>query len=350
MFKDVSPEELYHFKNHDHTLVDVRSPKEFEEATIPGAINIPLFSNEERAQVGTTYKHEGQDAAKELGLEIFSKKLPAFIKEFKQLGTPVTVFCWRGGMRSKTAATVNNLMNVKVNRLTGGIRGYRNWMKEQLNTLPLPPMYVLNGHTGNGKTHILHQLKDEGYPVIDLEGMAAHRGSIFGGIGLEPNNQRMFNLLLGEALLDYKDRPYVLIEGESARIGKIMIPDRFYQHKETSPQLFIELPIEERVKNILSDYSPSDYHEQVVEAFHGIKRRIHTPVAHAIEEALEARDYPEVVKNLLTYYYDPRYSHSTACDEELITSIEGLSVEDATEKVKQLLVSKSMDLKSEGAK
>lgn len=341
MVKDISPEELYHLKNQNHTLVDVRAPKEFEEASIPGAINIPLFSNEERAEVGIMYKHEGKEAAKELGLEIFSKKLPAFIQEFKQLETPVTVFCWRGGMRSQTAATVTDLMSVPVKRLTGGIREYRNWMKEQLSTMSIPPLYVLNGPTGSGKTHILHQLKDEGYPVIDLEGMASHRGSIFGQIGLEPSNQRVFNLLLGEALLAYQDEPYILIEGESSRIGKITIPDRFYQLKETSPQLFIDLPTDVRVRTILADYSPHKHHDEFVDAFQRIKRRIHTPVAKEIEEALEERDYPDVVRNLLAYYYDPHYSHSTACPKNLVTTIKAASLDDAKEQVKQFLSSKS---------
>jgi len=346
MFKDVTPEELLQLKNTDHTIVDVRSPKEFEEATIPGAVNIPLFTDEERAQVGITYKHEGKEAAQDLGLEIFSKKLPAYIQQFKELDTPVTVFCWRGGMRSKTAATVTELMNIRVNRLTGGIRAYRNWMKEQLNTIHIPQLYVLNGHTGNGKTHILRQLKEEGYPVIDLEGMASHRGSIFGQIGLKPSNQRMFNLLLGEALMKYRDEPYILIEGESRRIGNITIPERFYQHKEASPQWFIQLPVDERVKNILADYSPDDHHEQFVEAFDRIKRRLHTPVMKATEQALKDKDYPVVVENLLIHYYDPRYNHSTACSEDLITSVEASSADDATEKVKQVLARKTADLKA----
>ncbi|SFK14878.1 tRNA 2-selenouridine synthase [Marinilactibacillus piezotolerans] len=338
MLTNITPQELFQSKEQGKTIVvDVRAPKEFEEATIPGAINIPLFTDDERAQVGTLYKQQGQEAAKDLGLEIFSKKLPAFIQEFKQLKVPVTVFCWRGGMRSKTAATVLDLMGVPVNRLTGGIKAYRQWMQEQLDTLSIPSLYVLNGHTGNGKTLVLHQLKEEGYPVIDLEGMANHRGSIFGHIGLKPNNQRMFDLLLGEALLRYQNEPFILIEGESNRIGKVIIPERFYQLKEKSPQLFIHLPIEERVKNILADYSPHDYHDEFVESFKRIKRRIHTPVANATDKLLEQKDYPLVVENLLTHYYDPRYTHSSACSEDLSTLIEVTSVEDAREKIKQLL-------------
>ena len=258
MFKDITPHDLYRLKEQGETIVDVRSPKEYEEATIPGAINIPLFTNEERAAVGTTYKQKGKEAAQDLGLELFSEKLPAFIQHFKQLKTPVTVFCWRGGMRSETAATVVDLMNIPVNRLSGGIKAYHDWNKEQFGTIRIPPLYVLNGHTGNGKTHILLQLKEEGYPVIDLEGMANHRGSIIGHIGLEPRNQRTFNLLLGEALFQYQDEAFILIEGESSRIGNITIPERFYRHKERSPQLFINLPLDERVKNILADYSPHD--------------------------------------------------------------------------------------------
>lgn len=337
MFKDISPADLFELKESGHVVVDVRSPKEFKEATIPGAINIPLFTDDERAQVGTTYKQKGQDAAKELGLEIFSKKLPSYIKKFKELNAPVTVFCWRGGMRSTTAATVTDLMNVKINRLTGGIRAYRNWMKEQLDVLPLPPFYVLNGHTGNGKTHILRQLKAEGYPVIDLEGMDRHRGSIFGQIGLEPSNQRMFNLLLGEELLRYQQSPYILVEGESARIGKVVIPERIFQHKEESPQLVVDLPLDERVRIILSDYSPDKHHEEFVEAFGRISRRIHTPVSKATAQALEDKNYPEAIKNLLMHYYDPHYAKSITTEDKAIISIEESSIEQAIKRVKEQL-------------
>src|SRR5699024_6051372 len=173
--------------------------KEFEEATIPGSINIPVFTDEERAEVGTLYRQKGKEAAKERGLEIFSKKLPSFIDAFKHIQTSKTVFCWRGGMRSKTAASVLDLMGINANRLTDGIRRYRRWVVDYLKNTSFPPdIIVLNGFTGTGKTEILIRLKEQGYPVLDLEGMANHRGSIFGQVGKNPSNQKRFDSLLSE--------------------------------------------------------------------------------------------------------------------------------------------------------
>ncbi|WP_369813718.1 hypothetical protein [Halolactibacillus sp. JCM 19043] len=137
--------------------------------------------------------------------------------------------------------------------------------------------------------------------------------------------------------MHYQEASYIVIEGESARIGKIKIPDRFFQHKEQSQQLFISLPIEKRIDLILSDYHPEPYHHQFVEAFSIIKRRIHTPVAHRIEEALQLHDYRSVVRDLLDYYYDPRYNHSTVYPDELITEIEASSLDDAIDQVKEHL-------------
>src|SRR5699024_3875597 len=133
MFRDIAVEDLMNQQQDTpNTIIDVRSPKEFNEATIQGSVNIRVFSNEERVEVGTIYKQVGQEGAKEKGLEIFSNKLPEFIAAFKTIDTPKTVFCWRGGMRSKTAATVLDLMGVEVARLSGGIRVYCNWVIEQL--------------------------------------------------------------------------------------------------------------------------------------------------------------------------------------------------------------------------
>lgn len=311
MFTDITLQELFK-QNEDHTMIDVRSPKEFHEATIPGSINIPVFTDEERAEVGTLYKQTGKEAAKERGLEIFSAKLPGFIAALQAIDTPKTIFCWRGGMRSKTAATVADLMGVHVNRLTGGIRSYRQWIVSELEKEEFKPdLLVLNGYTGSGKTTILEQLAHGGYPVINLEKMANHRGSIFGHIGLEPSNQKKFESQLVQQMQWYQDAPFVFIEGESKRIGKAMLPDFFYKKKEKSTQLFINLPMEERVKNILDDYEPWNNPEQFMEAFQIIKKRIHTPVAKEIEADLQAENYSNVVRLLLEYYYDSRYEHAT---------------------------------------
>lgn len=299
--------------NHDttHTLIDVRSPKEFHEATIPGSINIPVFDNDERAEVGTLYKQVGQEAAKQRGLEIFSQKLPEFIASFQEMNTPMTIFCWRGGMRSKTAVTVLELMGIHANRLQGGIRSYRHWVMEELDKQAFSPrLCVLNGYTGTGKTILLKKIAALGYPVIDLEQMAGHRGSIFGQIGLEPSKQKEFDARLVTAMHQYEKEPFVFVEGESKRIGKVQLPDFFFKKKEEGLQLFIDLPLEERVTVILNEYEPWKNPEQFKEAFGIIKKRIHIPIAKEIENCLEFADYSTAVRLLLEYYYDPRYQHT----------------------------------------
>lgn len=312
MFQDIELLDLLKKQKEESiALVDVRSPQEFAEFRIPGSINIPVFDNEERAEVGTIYKQVGPEAAKEKGLEIFSAKLPEFIAQFQHLKKEKIVYCWRGGMRSKTAATVVDLMGQKVARLSGGIRFYRQWVVNKLEHQQFSPkMYVLNGYTGSGKTILLHRLKQQGYPVLNLEGMANHRGSIFGQIGLEPNNQKTFESLLVQEIERYNQTPFILLEGESKRIGKTTLPLFLHETKEASTQLFIHLPIEKRIENILREYNPDDHQEQVIEAFQRIRKHIHTPVAKQIADDLEQGNFPSAVALLLDYYYDPRYEHT----------------------------------------
>ena len=307
----------------------MRSPGEFNEATIPGSINIPVFDDEERAVVGTIYKQVGKEAAVEKGLEIFSQKLPAFIKAFKQIDTPFTVFCWRGGMRSKTAATVLELVNIKASRLHGGIRTYRHWVVEQLAQEEFQPEFiVLNGYTGCGKTVLLNRLSEKGYPVIDLEGLAGHRGSIFGHIGFEPRKQKKFDSLLVHALEEVKHHPFVFIEGESRRIGNIAMPEFIFNKKEAGTQVILHLPMEERVKTILEDYEPWKTPELFNEAFQIIKKRVSTDVAKKIEVDLATGDFASVTAQLLAHYYDTRYDHSVNTNNEDLT-IDAKSVDDA---------------------
>lgn len=344
MVHDISLEGLFELKDKEtHTMIDVRSPKEFEEATIPGSINIPIFNNDERAEVGTIYKQVGPKAAKERGLEIFSAKLPEFIKTFEQIDTSKTVFCWRGGMRSKTAATVLELMGNKAFRLSGGIRSYRQWVVRTLENYKLTSKaYVLNGNTGSGKTILLEKLKENGYPVLDLEGMASHRGSIFGQIGLKPSNQKKFESTLVDQLMKYENAPYLFMEGESKRIGKVTIPEFLYNHKENGVQIFINLPIEERVNNIIEDYQPWNSPEKFIEAFNLIRKRMHTPIAKEIHDHLLNENYKPAVKLLLEYYYDPRYEHAAeGYSEDKKIMINAQSIDDAFRQIQHLIKEKA---------
>ncbi|WP_106766152.1 tRNA 2-selenouridine(34) synthase MnmH [Paenibacillus faecalis] len=318
MFQDISVEELLELQSSKEiSLIDVRSPSEFQESTIPGAVNIPVFNDEERAEIGTLYKQVSVDAAKERGLEIMSAKLPAFVKEFKAIEGNKAVFCWRGGMRSRTAATVLSLMDVHVYRLQGGIKMYRKLVVDTLGKAKLEAeAFVLHGYTGTGKTAVLQQLQQEGYPVIDLESLSGHRGSIFGHIGLSARNQKTFDALLLKRLKEIGGSPYVLFEAESKRIGKVVVPDFILEKKDTSTAIIIDMPMQERVLQIMEEYRPAEFKAEYIEAFHRIKDRIHTPVAAEIGSCLAEERYEEAIRLLLTYYYDPRYDHSFHHDDQ----------------------------------
>ncbi|MBO7742684.1 tRNA 2-selenouridine(34) synthase MnmH [Paenibacillus sp. MWE-103] len=318
MFQDITLENWRALKDDGGiTTIDVRSPSEFRSATIPGSLNIPLFDDEERAEIGTLYKQVSVEAAKQRGLEIVSAKLPAFIREFAGVPGKKAVFCWRGGMRSKTTATVLSLMGIHAYRLNGGYRAYRQYVVAELETMAFAPRaVVLHGNTGSGKTEILRRLKAQGRPVLDLEGMAGHRGSIFGEIGLHATNQKMFDALLLEELWATRNEPFFAVEAESRRVGKVVLPELVMRKKEAGVGILIELPLRERVLHIVGDYKPWENPEACLTAFKRIKARLHTPIAHEIQSCLEKESYEKAVELLLVHYYDPRYAHSAEQYEE----------------------------------
>ncbi|MGZ9583480.1 tRNA 2-selenouridine(34) synthase MnmH [Paenibacillus marinisediminis] len=337
---DITLEQCLALRNEQGTLVDVRSSGEFEEFHIPGSINIPLFSDDERSEVGTIYKQVSVEAAKERGLEIASAKLPALYKQFRELKGPIVIYCWRGGMRSRTMATVMTLMGMKVFRLNGGIRNYRQWVQDRLEHYVLEaPCIVIAGHTGTGKTELLTGLAQDGYPVLDLEGLAAHRGSIFGHIGLAPRNQKMFDALLVERLDELKlgHAPYIMLEGESRRLGKVMLPNFLMEAKQRGRVIQINMPTEERVRNLLKDYDPTQHKNEIIAAFERIHRRLHTPVAQQIRESLNLEQYEAAVALMLEHYYDPRYEHAALKYEQDAIEINASNVVEADHIIREQL-------------
>ena len=284
--KQIAIEEL---NDKDDLYIDVRSPAEYAEYCLPNAMNIPLFTNEERVKVGTTYKQKSRDEAIELGLTIYAPKLEAFYKRLKDLqqempNRRMVVYCWRGGMRSKTVAGTVGLLGVRCCQLKGGIRSFRKVVQEGLasEAVKKREYLIVAGHTGSRKTEILHLLQERGYPVIDLEGLAGHRGSVFGHIGVSPNSQKQFEYLLLKRLKEIEDSTYVIIEGESKRLGRVVIPDFILKGKENGKRIELIYPFWSRVEYIYRTYQPHLHKEKIQEAIGKISKYL----THSLKTAI----------------------------------------------------------------
>lgn len=299
-----------------HYVIDVRSPSEFHEFHLPGSVNVPLFSDEERKEVGTIYKQKSTDKAKEVGIAIYSRKLPDFYEKWVQLQREhpekkAVVTCARGGMRSGSFVSMMLAMKLPVLRLDGGIRSARQYVQMKLEEFAEMDWktIVLGGHTGTGKTKWLLELKERGYPVIDLEGLASHRGSVFGHIGLPQRSQKQFEFELVNELEKIVDKKTMMIEAESQRIGRIVLPEFILDEKEKGIVIHIEDRMERRVNHIMEDYQPFQFSEDIAQGVNKIKKRLPTNVKTRVEETLENQQYEELFRLLLEYYYDPKYTY-----------------------------------------
>jgi tRNA 2-selenouridine synthase len=288
-------------------IIDVRSPSEYGHGHIPGAINIPLFSNDERAQVGTVYTKQSSEAAVELGHKYVAPRLKNFIDNSLVAApdTHVIVHCWRGGMRSHLFAQLlsdNGFCDVKV--ITGGYKTFRNHVLEYLAT-PFQ-IRLLGGYTGSGKTRILYELRKRGHQVIDLEGLANHKGSAFGSIGQaeQPTTEQFENCLYTELAKLKTDEP-VWIEDENRNIGKVLIPVQFFGQMQNAKLCFIDIPKEERAKHLVREYSGID-NQLLKESLIRISKRLGSQNVNKAIGLLEKENYYEVAMIAL-YYYDKSY-------------------------------------------
>lgn len=337
-------------KKKDIIPIDVRSPKEFKEGAIPQAINVPLLSDLERHEVGKIFKEKGERKARWRAMEIVSPKLPEMLKKIKKVAdggkTPV-LYCWRGGMRSKSVATFCEYAGLPANRLVDGYKGYRKYILEKTKEMIPKKAIVIHGGTGVGKTEILYRLEEKGYPVLDLEKIANHRGSVFGSLGQgEPHTQKTFDSLLFEELTKLQKEPYFFVEAESRRIGRAIQPDELLQRLINGYHIQIVASNEKRVDRILAEYTEpyqgTDwYQDKVSEAFSYISKRItNKKITSSIYQAIEEKDYALVVEFLLEHYYDPRYKHSTNIYNGEFVEVDGEEVDLAVEVIERIVSQK----------
>ncbi len=313
-------------------LVDARTPGEYAHAHIPGAVNIPLFSDTEHALVGLTYKERGRAQAVLTGLEAVGAQLPQKGRALLDLGTKICFYCARGGMRSGSLAGLAEALGQEVLVLRGGYKAFRRFV---LNLFDNPPVLrVLGGKTGSGKTEALLHLRDLGAQVIDLEGLARHRGSAFGFLPGKPQPGRShFENRLAVALVACDPSRPIWVEDESENLGTVNLPKPFFRHLRNSPLYVLETPDPDRLQRVLRDYGTLPHYEMGA-ALDRIKKRLGGAEHAKAKAALADNDLAEIARILLAYY-DRAYAKQLQ-DRPLQETIRAASPQEAAERLAQL--------------
>jgi len=283
-------------------VLDVRSPGEYAQGHIPGALSFPLFSDEERKEVGTLYKQTGPEEALLKGLDFVGPKMSEFIRMAGKLSPErkVAVHCWRGGMRSRSMAWLLETAGFQVKILSGGYKAFRNGVLHD----PIFPekLIVLGGLTGSGKTPVLHALKAAGAQVLDLEKLACHKGSVFGSVGELPQpTQEQFENEIYSALFFADKEKMIWVEDESKAIGKLRVPNEIYQLLRSASLLFLEQSRASRLQRIVESYGHAD--PEVLEMYiRKIAKRLGGLRLKLALEALACKDITEAASQVLEYY------------------------------------------------
>jgi tRNA 2-selenouridine synthase len=299
--------ELFLEKAQNIPVIDVRSPAEFEYGHIPGAFNIPLFSDLERADVGRLYHQAGKDKAVGRGLEIAGPRMKNYVDEAKKLArnNELLIYCWRGGMRSESMAWLFSTAGITASVLENGYKSYRKYNRTCFKIEK--PMIIIGGNTGSGKTKLLHKLSRSGCQVIDLEALANHRGSVFGSLGMpgQPSNAHFENLLGTEWRKLDPDRP-VFMEDESFNIGRDSIPKCIYEKMQYAPLFLINMTLEERVDRLYEEYAhyPPEVLKKLIQK---LNRRLGGANTKYAIEAVEDKRLRHAI-HIALRYYDKAYN------------------------------------------
>ena len=302
-----------HIENN--LYIDVRSPAEYAADHIPGALNLPLFSDEQRIKIGAIYHNQPQQAFL-TGLELAAPRLPRLMEdlaELKRQKNTLILYCWRGGLRSQAVVEAAALQNLPCLRLNGGYREYRRWALDVLNEPITCPLITLNGLTGCGKTAVLQSLKqDYGLQALDLEGLARHRGSVFGHIGLKPQpTQKFFQSLLARELCRFDSAQPLLLECESRRIGRLLLHDSLYAALKASTRILLYDSPSGRAGRLLNEYLPEQHLPEIISALHSpaLLSKFSAARLAKLTAQINAGNYEEVIEYLLIHYYDPLYHY-----------------------------------------
>ncbi len=299
-------------------MVDVRSPLEYEEGHIPGAINIPLLNNEERVAVGTDFKQQGQREAIRTAFDLVGPRLNEITSAAERVanGGEILVHCWRGGMRSKNFAQFISMVGIQSKVLDGGYKAYR---QAAIDSFQKKFKIIrIGGNTGSGKSEVLRALEKNGEQIIDLEALANHKGSAFGGLGFSPQpTTEQFQNTLFEKILTLDSTKRIWVEDESIAVGKVFLPEEFWKTMLSAPILIMEVDKTVRVQRLVHEYGNADKSE-FLEAMGKITKRLGGQNYLAAKATLEADDMHATIATLLDHYYDKAYERSLEKKKNLI--------------------------------